>query len=94
MHNFLALHIVAGELYSSKQLRFDLWDIPKENQQRIKNYEKVENEANHTVLIGKNQRVHHHTASNGFVNTSCKCRPDPRYLLKTRIKFIYTYKHI
>ena len=89
MHNFQAFHIVAGELYSSKQLRFDLWDIPKEYQQRIENYRKVENEANHTVLIGKNQRVQHQTASDDFVNTSCKCRPDPRYLLKTRIKVIY-----
>ena len=89
MHNFQAFHIVAGELYSSKQLRFDLWDIPKEDQQRIENYEKVEDEANHTVLIGKNRRVEHQTASNDFVNTSGKCRPDPRYLLKTRIKVIY-----
>ena len=89
MHNFQAFHIVAGELYSSKQLRFDLWDIPKEYQQRIENYRKVENEANHTVLIGKNQRVDHQTASDNFVNTSCKCRPDPRYLLKTSIKVIY-----
>ena len=89
MHNFQAFHIVAGELYSSKQLRFDLWDIPKEYQQRIENYRKVENEANHTVLIGKNQRVQHQTASDDFVNTSCKCRPDPRYLLKTSIKVIY-----
>ena len=89
MHNFQAFHIVTGELYSSKQLRFDLWDIPKEDQQKIKNYKKVENEANHTVLIGKNQRVEHQTASDDFVNTSGKCRPDSRYLLKTRINVIY-----
>ena len=77
---------MAGELYSSKQLRFDLWDIPKEDQQRIKNYEKVEHETNHTVLIGKNRRDQHQTSSDDFVNTSCKCRPDPRYLQKNTHK--------
>ena len=89
MHNFQAFHIVAGELYSSKQLRFDLWDIPNEDQQRIENHEKLKNAANHTVLIGKNQRAQHQATSDDFVNTSCKCRPDPRYLLKTRIKVIH-----
>ena len=73
---------MAGELYSIKQLRFDLWDIPKEDPQRIENHAKFGNGGNHTVLIGEIQQTQNQNASDYIVNTSCKCRPDPRYLIK------------